>query len=100
VSASCVTISNLDLLSNRETRVKPGKRTRKNTNLNEFDVRKPLAVSISRSIEELRLLCGLEFDNYQTRLKSRIFICIPWLNSSFFGGAIFMVLWKGESRRI
>jgi hypothetical protein len=29
---------------------------------------------------------GLEFDNFKPRLKSSIFKCISWMNSSFFGG--------------
>jgi hypothetical protein len=54
VSASCVTISNPDLLSSNETGVNPGIRSWKK-HLNELDVRKPLVVSISQRSEELRL---------------------------------------------
>jgi hypothetical protein len=44
-------------------------------------------VSIAQIIsEELRLYnLGLEFGNFKPRLKSVIFKCISWLNSSFFG---------------
>jgi hypothetical protein len=55
VSASCVTISNPDLLSSRETGVNPGIRSWKSTYLIELDVWKPLVVSISQETEERRL---------------------------------------------
>jgi hypothetical protein len=55
VSASCVTISNPNLLSSSETAVNPGIKSRKSTYLNDHDVRKPLVLSISQISEELRL---------------------------------------------
>ncbi len=55
VSASCITISNLDLFSSSETGVNPAIRSWKITFLIEHDVRKPLLVSISQRSEELRL---------------------------------------------
>jgi hypothetical protein len=59
--------------------------------MNELNVRKPLAVSISQRSEELRLQPGLEFDNFKPRLESGILKCISWLNGSFFWGTIIMV---------
>jgi hypothetical protein len=50
-----VTVSNPELLSSSETGVNPGVRSRKDTRLNELDVRKPLEVSISQRSEALRL---------------------------------------------
>jgi hypothetical protein len=55
------------------------------TSLNEFDVRKPLVISISRRREEQRLyslVYNLTFSNYG--LKSGIFKCISLLNVSGF----------------
>ncbi len=54
MSASCVTISNPDLLSSREAGVNPGLSSWK-TYLIELDVGKPLMVSMSQRSEELRL---------------------------------------------
>jgi hypothetical protein len=45
-----------------------------------------MVVSISQRSEELRLQPGSEFDKFKTRLRSRIFKCISWLNGSFLGG--------------
>jgi hypothetical protein len=55
VLASCVTISNLGLLSSSETVVNLGIKSWKSSYLIELDVRKPLVVSISQTSEELRL---------------------------------------------
>jgi hypothetical protein len=55
LSASCVTISNPDLVSSSDTGVKSGIRNWKSTYLIELDVRKPLVVSIFQKSEELRL---------------------------------------------
>ncbi len=55
VSKSCVTISNHNSLSSSETGLNPEIRSWKSSYLIELDVRKPLVVSISQRIEELRL---------------------------------------------
>ncbi len=51
-----------------------------------LDARKSLVVSIShkKNWRADTLQPGLEFDNSKPRLKSVIFICISWLNGSFF----------------
>ncbi len=88
--ASCMTMSNPDLISSSETRVNPGIRSWRK-HISEWarllDVRKPLVESISQKKWRAETLQpGLEFDNFKPRLESGIFKCISWINGSFLGG--------------
>jgi hypothetical protein len=70
-------ISNPDSLSGRETVVIPGIRSCKSPHLNELDIRKPFAVSISQSSEE-RIFYSLFYDLTISNLGyiSGVFKCI------------------------
>ncbi len=87
VFASCVTISNHDLLSSSETMVISEIRSWKK-HLFEW-ARCQEAIGGSYFTKKWRsetLQPGLEFDNFKPRLKSSIFKCISLLNGSFFRG--------------
>ncbi len=96
MSASCVTISNPDLLSSSETRINHGMRSWKN-HLSEWARCQKASDGIyftkKRRAETLQP--GLDFDNFKPWLKSGIFKCISWLNGSFFRG-----WWSGFSERV
>jgi hypothetical protein len=86
-TASCVAVSNLDLLSSTGTRVNAGIKSWKK-HLSEWALCQK-AIGGIHSTKKWRpetLQPGLEFDNLKPRLKSGIFKCISWLNGSFLGG--------------
>ncbi len=81
------TISYLDSLLSNVTRVNPGTRSWK-WHLSEWArCQKAIGgIYFTRRCRAETLQRGLEFDNFQQRLKSGIFKCISWVNGSFFGG--------------
>ncbi len=84
---SRVTISNPDFLSSSETGVEPGIRSWKKHWSEWARCQKAVGgIYFTKKWRTDTLQPGLEFDNFKLRLKSCIFICISWLNGSFFGG--------------
>jgi hypothetical protein len=100
VLASCVTISNPNLLSSSDTGVDPGIRSWKK-HLSEWArCQKAIGgIYFTKKWRAETLQTGFEFDNFKSRLKSWIFKGISWLNGSFLGVMI-RVFWKKESRPI
>ncbi len=85
VSASFVTISNPDSLSSCETGVDPGIRSWRKHSSDWARCQKAIGdIYFTKKGRAETLQPGLELDNFQRRLKSGIFKCISWLNSSFF----------------
>jgi hypothetical protein len=87
VSASSVTIPNLDLLSSIETGVDSRIRSWKKHLSQWAQCQKAIGgIYFTKKWRAETLRPGLEFDNFKPRLKSGIFKCISWLDGSLFGG--------------
>ncbi len=87
MSASCVTISNPDLLSRSETGVNLGIRSWEKRSSEWARCQKGIGgIYFTEKWRAESPQPGLEFDNFKPRLESCIFKCISWLNSSFFEG--------------
>jgi hypothetical protein len=77
VSASCVTISNLDSLSTSETGNNSGIRSWKKHSSEWARCQKAIGgIYFTKKWRAETLQPGLEFDNFKPRLKSGIFKCI------------------------
>ncbi len=87
VSVSCVTISKPDAISSSETGVNPGIRSWKKHLYDWAQCQKAIgSIYCTKKWRAEILQPGLEFDNFKPWLKSGIFKCISWLNSSFVLG--------------
>jgi hypothetical protein len=89
MSASCGTFSNPDsLISSSKTGVNPGIRSWKKKHSSEWtQCHKDIGgIYPTKNWRAETLHPGLEFDDFKSRLKSGIFKCFSWLNSSCFGG--------------
>ncbi len=83
VSASCVTISNTNLLFTSETRLNLGIRRWKKHWSNWPQCQKAIGeVYFTKKWKGDTLQPGLEVDNFIPWLKSRFFKCISWLSGS------------------
>ncbi len=92
MSASCVTISNTDLLSSSETGVNPGTRSWKRIDYGKKHLsdwarcQKAIGgIYFTKKSRPETFQPGLESDYIKPRPISGIFKCISWLNGSFFG---------------
>jgi hypothetical protein len=87
VSASCVTISNLDMLSSITTGVNPGTISCEKHLCEWARCQKAIGgIYFTKKWRAETLQPGFEFDNFKPRLKSGIFKFNSWLTGSFFGG--------------
>ncbi len=81
VSASCVTISNLDLFSSSSTGVNPGIRSWRKHLPDWARCQKAIGgICFTKKWRAEILQPDLEFDNFKPWLESSIFKCISWLN--------------------
>ncbi len=88
MSASCVTISNPDLLSSSKTGVHSGIRRWKKKHFSEWaQCQKAIGgIYFAKKWRAETLQPGLEFGNSKPRLKNGVFKCICWVNGAFLGG--------------
>ncbi len=87
VSASCVTISNPDSLSSSDTGVNPGIRRWRKHSSDWARCQKAIGgIYFTNEWIAETLQPGLEFDNFEPRLKCSIFKCFSLLKGSFCGG--------------
>ncbi len=87
VTASCVAFSSPDSLSSCKARVSPGIRSLKKQLSDWARCQRDIGgIYFTKKWRAETLQPGSEFDNFKPPLKSGIFNCISWLNSSFFRG--------------
>jgi hypothetical protein len=95
LSASDVTILNLDSLPSCETRVNPGIRSWKVLNWMSLMSESHCWYLFHKEVKSWALTTGLEFDNFKPWLESGNFKCNSWLNGSFLGGDDWCFLKEG-----